>query len=158
MFFWRASTILDLVRKYQPKTATLLGSLPSFKSKKFRSALADAYPRCENISIDYAILEKADKVVGFAVDDIGWSDVGSWEAVYNLADKDANENAARNGLMTEASRGNYVDANKLVALVGVENLVIIDTPDALLVADRSKAQDVSKIVQGLEKSGRKDLL
>lgn len=158
MFFWRTSTILDLIRRYQPKTATLLAGLPPFKSKKFVSALAEAYPRCENISIDYAILEKAEKVSGIAVDDIGWNDVGSWEAVYSLAAKDASGNAARNGAVAEASRGNYIDANKLVALVGVENLIIVDTPDALLVADRKRAQDVSKIVKSLENQKREDLL
>ncbi|HZS54552.1 MAG TPA: mannose-1-phosphate guanylyltransferase [Bryobacteraceae bacterium] len=150
MFFWRTSVVLELVRKYQPKTATLLASLPPVKSKKFIPTLADAYPRCENISIDYAILEKAAKVAGIAVDDIGWNDVGSWEAVYDLAAKDTNKNAARNSLVAEASRGNYIDADKLVALVGVENLIVVDTPDALLIADRSKAQDVGKIVKALE--------
>ncbi len=150
MFFWRASTVLDLVRRYQPKTATLLASLPPVPSKKFLATLAEAYPLCENISIDYAILEKAERVAGIAVDDIGWNDVGSWEAVYSLADKDSNQNAARHGLIAESSRGNFVDAQKLVALVGVENLVIVDTPDALLVADRRKSQDVSKIVKLLE--------
>ena len=158
MFFWRASTVLDLVRRYQPKTATLLASLPPFKSKKFASVLAEAYPLCENISIDYAILENAEKVAGIAVDDIGWNDVGSWEAVYNLAEKDSEKNAARNGLVAEASYGNYVDANKLVALVGVENLVIVDTPDALLVTHRNKAQDVAKIVKALENQKREELL
>lgn len=158
MFFWRVSTVLELVRKYQPKTATLLASLPPVKSRRFLPTLAEAYPLCENISVDYAILEKAESVAGIAVDDIGWSDVGSWDAVYHLADKDNNENAARNGVIVEASRGNFVDAGKLVALVGVENLVIVDTPDALLIADRNKAQDVSKIVKALEKNRRDDLL
>jgi mannose-1-phosphate guanylyltransferase/mannose-6-phosphate isomerase len=157
MFFWRTSVVLDLVRRYQPKTATLLAGLPPVKSKKFIPALADAYPLCENISIDYAILEKTEKVVGIAVDDIGWNDVGSWEAVYKLADKDANKNAARSSLVAEASRGNYVDADKLVALLGVENLIVVDTPDALLIADRGKAQDVGKIVKALE-ARREDLL
>ena len=158
MFFWRVGVILELMRKHQPKTATLLASLPPVGSKKFDAALDEAYPLCENISIDYAILEKAEKVAGIAVDDIGWNDVGSWEAVYNIADKDTNKNAARNGLIAEASRGNYIDASKLVALVGVENLVIVDTPDALLIADRSKAQDVSKIVKALEKQNQEELL
>ncbi|HEX4751177.1 MAG TPA: mannose-1-phosphate guanylyltransferase [Bryobacteraceae bacterium] len=158
MFFWRVAVVLDLIRKYQPKTATLLASLPPVKSKKFLPGLAEAYPLCDNISIDYAIIEKAKSVAGFAVDDIGWSDVGSWEAVYNLAEKDENANAAQNGLIAEASRGNYVDSNRLVALVGVENLVIVDTPDALLIADRRKAQDVSKVVKALETNQREDLL
>jgi mannose-1-phosphate guanylyltransferase len=158
MFFWRAAAVLELMRRHQPKTATLLASLPPVKSKKFMAALAEAYPLCDNISIDYAILEKADKVAGIAVDDIGWNDVGSWEAVYNLADKDRNSNAARNGLIAEASRGNYVDAQKLVALVGVENLVVVDTPDALLIVHRSKAQEVNKVVQALESEKREELL
>jgi mannose-1-phosphate guanylyltransferase len=158
MFFWRVSVVLELMRKYQPKTATLLASLPPVKSKKFLPVLAEAYPLCDNISIDYAIIEKAKNVAGFAIDDIGWNDVGSWEAVYTLAEKDENANAARNGLIAEASRGNYVDSNKLVALVGVENLVVVDTPDALLIADRTRAQEVSKVVKALETSQREDLL
>jgi mannose-1-phosphate guanylyltransferase len=158
MFFWRVASVRELVRKYQPKTATLLASLPPVKSRKFLPALADAYPLCENISIDYAILEKANTVAGIAVDDIGWNDVGSWEAVYNLADRDGNGNAARGAVVTQSSRGNYVEADKLVALVGVENLIVVDTPDALLVAARDKAQDVSGVVKALEKRGREDLL
>lgn len=158
MFFWRASAVLDLVRHYQPKTATLLAGLPSYRSKVFMRELAKAYPLCENISVDYAIIEKARQVRGIALDDIGWNDVGSWEAVYELADKDANKNASRGDLVVESSHGNYVDANKTVALVGVENLVIVDTPDALLVASRNRAQDVSKIVKTLDSRGSEDLL
>ena len=95
MFFWKASTVLDLMRQHQPKTATLLAGLPAVDAKRFSKKLAEAYPLCENISIDYAIIEKAKAVVGLALDDIGWNDVGSWEAVYDLAGKDANGNASR---------------------------------------------------------------
>jgi len=158
MFFWRAATVLELMRRHQPKIATLLAGLPAIQNKNFAKELAAAYPLCENISVDYAIIEKAQGVAGLAVDDIGWNDVGSWEAVYNLAKKDAQANTRSGNLVLEDSRGNYVDAQKTVALVGVENLVIVDTPDALLVANRSRAQDVSKIVKMLEKSGREDLL
>jgi mannose-1-phosphate guanylyltransferase len=158
MFFWRASSVLDLMRRHQPKTATLLAGLPGIQSRNFARELAGAYPLCENISVDYAIIEKAQDVAGLAVDDIGWNDVGSWEAVYNLAKKDAQANARGGDVVIEDSRGNYVDARKTVALVGVENLVIVDTPDALLVAHRSRAQDVSRIVKTLEKNGREDLL
>jgi len=158
MFFWRAATVLELMRRHQPKTATLLAGLPAIQNKNFAKELAAVYPLCENISVDYAIIEKAQGVAALAVDDIGWNDVGSWEAVYNLAKKDAQANTRSGNLVLEDSRGNYVDAQKTVALVGVENLVIVDTPDALLVANRSRAQDVSKIVKMLEKSGREDLL
>lgn len=158
MFFWKASTVLDLMRLHQPKTATLLAGLPAVDAKSFTRKLADVYPLCDNISVDYAIIEKAKHVVGLALDDIGWNDVGSWEAVYDLAVKDANANASRGELIAENSRGNYVDAQKPVALVGVENLVIVDTPDALLVANRSSAQDVSKIVKTLDAQAREELL
>jgi mannose-1-phosphate guanylyltransferase len=120
--------------------------------------LSEAYPLCEDISIDYAILEKSERVSGIALDDIGWNDVGSWEAVYNLAEKDDHANASAGHLVTHNSRGNYVDASKTVALVGVDNMIIVDTPDALLVASRSHAQDVSKIVKTLDLQDREDLL
>ena len=158
MFFWRAASVLDLMRRHQPKTATLLAGLPGIQSKNFAKELAAAYPLCENISVDYAIIEKAQGVAGLAVDDIGWNDVGSWEAVYNLAKKDAQSNARGSDLALEDSHGNYVDARTTVALVGVENLIIVDTPDALIVARRDRAQDVSKIVKTLEKNGREELL
>ncbi len=158
MFFWRTSVLLDLIRHHQPKTATLLAGLPAFRSRPFTSKLAGVYPLCENISVDYAIIEKASNVAGMALDDIGWNDVGSWEAVYDLASKDANGNASKSELFSENSRGNYIDASKPVALVGVENLIVVDTPDALLVASRGRAQDVSKIVKMLDSKQRQDLL
>jgi mannose-1-phosphate guanylyltransferase len=158
MFFWKAATVLELMRQYQPKTATLLAGLPSFKSKQFGSALASAYPLCENISVDYAIIEKAGKVKGLALDDIGWNDVGSWEAVYDLAGKDKDGNASRGDLVVEGSTGNYVDASKTVALVSVQDLIVVDTPDALLVAKRNRAQDVSKLVKTLDAQKRDELV
>ena len=158
MFFWRADTVLELLKEHQPRTASLLSGLPDFDSKQFGARLAAAYPQCENISVDYAIIEKADRVSGIALDDIGWNDVGSWEAVYGIAKKDANRNASRGDLITEDATGNYVDAQKTVALVGVKNLIVVDTPDALLVASRDRAQDVSALVKALDAQGREELL
>jgi mannose-1-phosphate guanylyltransferase len=158
MFFWPVATVLELTRRHQPKTSTLLAGLPSFESRNFGNKLAEIYPLCENISVDYAIIEKAEGVSGIALEDIGWNDVGSWEAVYALAEKDQNANASRGELVAEGSRGNYVDADKVVALVGVDNLVVVDTPDALLVASRDHAQDVSKLVKTLDSQAREDLL
>ncbi len=159
MFFWKASVLRDALREFLPKTATLLASIPDFGSRQFGAKVADAFPKCENISIDYAVLERAKNVVGIPAGDIGWNDVGSWNAVYELQERDVNGNAARADLLSEASTGNYVDASKkLVALLGVKDLIIVDTPDALLIADRSRAQQVGEIVKRLEKSGREDLL
>ncbi len=159
MFFWRASVYLDALRQHLPRTATLLAALPPFNSRKFGSAVAEAFPHCENISVDYAVLEKASNVVGLAADDIGWNDVGSWNAVYELMKRDASGNAARGEMLYIDSANNYVDSkDRLVALLGVRDLVIVDTPDALLVADRSRAQQVGELVKMLEKRGREDLL
>jgi mannose-1-phosphate guanylyltransferase len=159
MFFWRADVLLDALRRHLPKTATLLAGLPSLRNPRFKKALAETYPLTQNISIDYAVLEKAANVAGLAADDIGWNDVGSWNAVYELHAHDSDGNVARTNAIFAQSSGNYVEApGKLVALIGVRDLVIVDTPDALLVADRSRAQQVSDLVKTLERLKRDDLL
>jgi mannose-1-phosphate guanylyltransferase len=159
MFFWKAETLLDELRRHLPKTATLLSSLPAFGHDGFAAALSEAFPRCEDISIDHAVLEHSDKVVGIACGEFGWNDVGSWNAVYDLMDRDADENASKSELLSADASGNYVDCGgKLVALIGVKNLIVVDTPDALLIADRERAQHVGDIVKLLEKAGRDDLL
>jgi mannose-1-phosphate guanylyltransferase len=159
MFFWKTSVLLEALREFLPKTATLLASLPGFANRGFSSQLKQAFPYCENISIDYAVLEKARGVVGFATDDFGWNDVGSWNALYELLPRDGSANVIRGEALAHASSGNYIDAEgKLVALVGVKDLVIVDTPDALLIAHRSRAQEVGDVVKLLEKQRRHDLL
>ncbi|MGA3026691.1 MAG: mannose-1-phosphate guanylyltransferase [Bryobacteraceae bacterium] len=159
MFFWRTSVLLDALRRHRPQMATVLASLPPFASRNFHAKLRGTFPLCENISIDYAVLESAKGVVGIAADDIGWNDVGSWDAVYELMAHDASGNAARGETLLSGSSGNYVDASgRLVALLGVKDLVVVDTPDALLIADRRRAQDVGALVKLLETAGREDLL
>lgn len=159
MFFWKAETVLEAMRKHQPKTATLISSLPPFASADFAAKLAEVFPLCENISIDYGVIERAENVSGLACDEFGWNDVGSWDAVYELMPRDSSKNASRSELLSAASSGNYVDCGaKFVALLGVTNLIIVDTPDALLVADRSRAQQVGDIVKLLEKNERDHLL
>ncbi len=153
MFFWKTSVLLDALREYLPKTATLLASLPAFADRRFSARLKDAFPHCENISIDYAVLEKSPHVAGLATDDFGWNDVGSWNAVYELLARDANGNALQADTLARSSSGNYVHADgKLVALLGVKDLVVVDTPDALLIADRSRSQEVGDLVKELEKT------
>ena len=159
MFFWRASVLLESLRQFLPKTASLLDGLPAFSSRQFAARVRDTFPQCENISIDYAVLERAPNVVGLAAGDIGWNDVGSWNAVYELLSRDAHGNAIPSDTLVEDSSGMYVDAKgKLVALLGVKDLIVVDTPDALLIADRRRAQEVGDLVKKLEKSGRHDLL
>src|SRR5262249_18576563 len=121
--------------------------------------LAQAFPLCDNISIDFAVLEKAKNVSGIPAADFGWNDVGSWNAVYELLARDANGNAAGKDSVCLDARDNFVDARgKMVALVGVNGLIVVDTPDALLVTTRDRAQQVGDVVKALERAKREDLL
>jgi mannose-1-phosphate guanylyltransferase len=158
MFFWRADVLLEELRRSLPRTASLLAALPAFADAAFLAKMGEVFPLCENISIDYAVLEKARAVTGIACPEIGWNDVGSWNAVYELLPRDADGNVLLSSAVSQSSEGNYVDARKLVALVGVSNLIVVDTPDALLIADRKAAQQVGDIVKILEKQKRDDLL
>jgi mannose-1-phosphate guanylyltransferase len=140
-------------------SATVLASLPKFGSKRFTEALATAFPLCDNISIDFAVMEKAANVFGIAAGDFGWNDVGSWNAVYELLVRDAHGNSIELESIVLDSHNNFVDARgKMVALVGVRDLIVVDTPDALLVASRDCAQQVGDVVKALEKRNRHDLL
>jgi mannose-1-phosphate guanylyltransferase len=158
MFFWRADVLLDELRRRLPKTATLLASLPPFGQRLFAARLKEVFPRCENISIDFAVLEKSVNVGGIAAD-FGWNDVGSWNAVYELLVRDGHGNSIGPDSVCLDSHNNFVDARgKMVALLGVRNLIVVDTPDALLVASRDRAQQVGDVVKALEKLNREDLL
>jgi mannose-1-phosphate guanylyltransferase len=160
MFFWKTSVLLDALRRYLPRTASLLASLPAFGTRRFAAQLARTFPLCENISIDFAVLEKANNVAGIPAGEFGWNDVGSWNAVYELESRDPQGNASRAELLIEEATGNYVDTEKkkLVALLGVKDLIVVDTPDALLIADRGRAQQVSELVKRLEQAGHHHLL
>ena len=159
MFFWRTDVLLEQLRLHLPRTATLLASLPPFGSRAFPKQLKQAFPLCDSISIDYAVLEKAKNVCGIAAADFGWNDVGSWNAVYELLERDPQGNSIALESIALDSHNNFVDARgKLVALVGVHDLLVVDTPDALLVAHRDRAQQVGEIVKMLEKRNRHDLL
>jgi mannose-1-phosphate guanylyltransferase len=159
MFFWRTSVLLDALRQHLPKTASLLASLPAFGSRRFSVALKATFPKCDNISIDYAVLERANNVAGLPAGDIAWNDVGSWNAVYELHARDRAGNALRTHTLIEDSSGNFVEAEKkLVALLGVKDLIVVDTPDALLIADRARAQQVGDLVKLLESAGHHHLL
>jgi mannose-1-phosphate guanylyltransferase len=159
MFFWRAGVLLDQLRQHLPKTATILASLPTFDDARFASEMKKAFPLCDNISIDYAVLEKADKVAGIPAGDFGWNDVGSWNAVYELLSRDGHGNVIIHDSVILDSHNNFVDARgKVVALLGVKDLIVVDTPDALLVASRDRAQGVGEVLKVLEKRGRHELL
>jgi mannose-1-phosphate guanylyltransferase len=159
MFFWRTDVLLEELRRHLPKTATILASLPRFGQRSFAARLKQVFPLCENISIDFAVMEKAQNVSGVPAGDFGWNDVGSWNAVYELLPRDGFGNALSPDSLCLDSYDNFVDARgKMVALVGVKGLIIVDTPDALLIADRTRAQQVGDVVKALEKQKREELL
>lgn len=159
MFVWQAKTIWKAAEEFLPGTSAALAKIPELESKRFRSSFRRHYPQCQDISIDYGVLERAKNIAGFACPDFGWNDVGSWEAVYNLLPRDRAGNVDRTPVLLEEAQGNYVDApGKLVALVHVKDLIVVDTPDALLICPRGEAQKVSAVVKALEKAGFDKLL
>ena len=158
MFIWRASTLLDNFAKHQPRMAEQLARLEAAGGIRSAKAFHHLFPQFEKISIDYALMEKISDVHAVAAD-IGWDDVGSWAVVYALSakDKEANVRPARSLCLD--SRGNMIVAKrKFVVTVGVHDLVIVETDDALLICARDRSQDVGKAVQALEKAGLKQLL
>jgi mannose-1-phosphate guanylyltransferase len=159
MFVWQAKTLWKAAEEFLPETAAVLAKIATLESKRFGSSFRRHYPHCEDISIDYGVLERAKNIAGFACPDFGWNDVGSWEAVYKLLPRDEAGNVERTPVLLEAAEGNYVDApGKLVALVHVKDLIVVDTPDALLICPRGEAQKVSAVVKALEKAGFDKLL
>jgi mannose-1-phosphate guanylyltransferase len=165
MFFWRVSAFLENLRAHLPKTHDALESLAtSIGKRNYENRLSAIYPKLENISVDYAILEPATREQGkprvFVIPaEVGWSDIGSWTAVYELLAKQLGQNIfAGPGLPLDAS-GNFLwSPTKFIAAIGVHNLVVVDTPDALLICPRDRAQDVGKIVKKLEEEQKKNLL
>lgn len=160
MFVWKAAAIDRALREFLSRTMAALDGIRGRPGDpEFDQTLAQHYPRAQNISIDYAVMEKARNIAGVRCPELGWNDVGSWNAVYELLPKDRQGNVARSEAQFRGSTGSYVDVpGKLVALVGLEDVIVVETGDALLVARRDRAQEVADVVKQLEKLGREDLL
>ncbi len=153
MFIWRASTLLRNLERFQPAMARQAAKISAAGGARNRRALGRLFPRFEKISIDYALMEKIPQVYAIAAD-IGWSDVGSWAVVYGLSRKDAEGNAMPRNSMALSSRGNLVvSPHKFVVTVGTQDLVIVETQDALLICALEHSQQVGKAVQELERKG-----
>ena len=172
MFLWSARTLANAVREHLPETAPLLeGIAAAYGTPQFEEVFHALYPKCENISVDYAVLEprsaKGEHLSNLYClpAEFSWNDLGSWASLYEyqlesrlLGDGDGNVAETEGHLTIEAGNNYIYSPKKFVALVGVENLVIVDTEDALLIAHRDHSQDVGKIVKELSLSGRKDLI
>ncbi|HTV60147.1 MAG TPA: sugar phosphate nucleotidyltransferase [Verrucomicrobiae bacterium] len=165
MFVWRVSTLLDCLEKFLPETHAHLQTLAkTIGTKKYPAALKKIYPRLENISIDHAVMERATRSEGVArvcvlPAQVGWSDIGSWAALYELLAGKPGANVSAGPSFVLEAAGNYFWApGKFVAAIGVNNLVVVETPDAILICPRDRSQDVGKIVKWLEERKQNKLL
>jgi mannose-1-phosphate guanylyltransferase len=165
MFFWRVSTFLENLKRFLPRTHEALESLAELIGKKtYERRLRAVYPKLENISVDYAILENATRQEGpprvFVIPaEVGWSDIGSWAAVYELLAEQSGENVLAGPGHTHDASGNFLySPTKFVAAIGVRDLIVVETPDALLIVPRDRAQDVATIVKSLEERKLSKLL
>jgi len=162
MFLWSARTLAGALREHLPRTAALLEEIAAaFGTRKFAATFRRLYPRCENISVDYAVLEprsakgeQAGNIFCLPAD-FGWNDLGSWTALHehhtSKSSPPEGNLVAGSGVFLLNARGNYVHApGKFVAAVGVSDLVVVETPDALLITTRQHAQDVGKVVKYLD--------
>jgi mannose-1-phosphate guanylyltransferase len=153
MFVWSAATILREFESHLPDIAELLPDLRAgIQSGQQHEAIDGFYHSCPSISIDYGIMEKSDQV-HVIPGSFGWNDVGSWKAVYELGDKNVHGNVLMHDLtISESSRSSYVSSvsEKLIALVGMEDVAVVETDTSLLICDLNKAQDVKQIVNALK--------
>jgi mannose-1-phosphate guanylyltransferase len=170
MFLWSARTLSTALLEHLPKTAALLQQIAAtFGTRKFGATFARLYPKCENISIDYAVLERRSSkgeqnsnIICLPAD-FGWNDLGSWTALHEHQvakhrPKDDNLIAGQ-GSFTLNAQGNYIHApGKFVAALGVNNLVVVETGDALLITTRDQAQDVGKVVKYLDEKKLRNLV
>lgn len=162
MFLWSAQTLADALHEHLPKTAALLEEIAAaYGTSKFASTFRRVYPKCENISVDYAVLEprsakgEQEGNIFCLPADFGWNDLGSWTALHEhhiakSTPPEGNQISAAETFLLN-SRGNFIHApGKFVAAVGVSDLVVVETEDALLITTRQHAQDVGKVVKYLD--------
>lgn len=167
MFFWRVSTFLENLRRFLPVTHDALIRLgKTIGTRRYSSTLQRTYRGLENISVDYAIMEPATRIrrrgrrarpnsnashVFVIPAKVGWSDIGSWAAVYELLATKFGANVTAGPLFTLDASGNYFwSPKKFVTAIGVQNLIVVETEDALLLCPRDRSQEVGKIVKWLE--------
>lgn len=160
LYIWKASVLLDTLARVAPKLSSLVTKIREGIGQPGEAALLRrVYEKAEGISIDYAVAEKADNLVLLPAS-FGWDDIGDWEVVYRRSKKDAQGNVIikhgdNGGYVVSEAKNNLIHFNnQLLALVGVKDLIIVDTNDALLICHRKEAQKVKQIVRKLKKEGR----
>jgi mannose-1-phosphate guanylyltransferase / mannose-6-phosphate isomerase len=164
-YVWNSGIFVLHVRTFLEELARLEPGILSAAKESLAAAEEDlgfirldkaTFADAPSISIDYAVMEKTTAAVVLPID-VAWSDVGAWSSLWELAPRDQNGNFAPGDAVLDSTTNCYVHSDKrLVATIGVKDLVIVDTADALLVADRTRSQDVSKLVATLKKAGRRE--
>jgi len=158
MFTWKIETILKTYQDHLPEVISLLDKIAvKWDNSGIETDISDEYSQMPRLPVDIGIMEKAEKRIVIPVD-YGWSDVGSWKALYDVSEKDENQNVLKCKKMVLNSRENYVYSNKFVTLIGVENLVVVETENALLISSKDKSEDVKKIVNKLKEEKNKKYL
>lgn len=172
IFVWSARTLANAVREHLPDMAPLLDEIAAaYGTPEFRDVFARLYPECENISVDYAILEprsakgESRSNLYCLPANFGWNDLGSWAALFEHQ-HETRSNVDSHGNVSESAGSLAIDAHdnyvfspkKFVAMVGVKDLVVVETEDAVLITTRHHSQDVGKVVKELAAQGRKDLI
>lgn len=165
MYVWSAKTLIAAFKKYARELWTVAEKLATTPPSVFNQSLDAIYAQAQAISIDYAISEKADNLL-LLPGSFGWSDVGDWAVAYDLGKKDGalnvfnDETAGAAQLLVHESRENFVASaeKKLVALLGINDLVVVETPEILLVAKKERAQEVKKLVEALKATEKKEYL
>ena len=161
MFAWKAATVLELFARFEPALHEGLERImAAVGSAEEEAVIAREYPRLKEIAVDNAIIERADKVATIEAD-IDWSDIGSWGAMSDVLDTDAANNLLKGNVLQIDAKDTtvYGQTDKLIALVGVENLAVIETKDAILICPRDQTQRVKDVVTAIESDPeRRDLL
>jgi len=149
MFLWTFGSILEAFKKYMPDLYHQLVKIRTLWGQNKKSEIKKIYQSLQSIPIDIGVMEKADNAAVVPVD-IDWNDIGSWKAVYDMMPKDEKRNYFSGNIISLNSKDSYVlseNEKKVIALAGVENLIVVDTKDALLICKKENAQDVKKIVE-----------
>jgi len=159
MFVWKANTILQQMKAFMPELHDSAMSIQeALGTENYQRVLDREWKTLRSESIDYGIMEKAGNVY-VVRSEFFWSDLGSWASVYDIAEKDEQENVIDGEALMVESKGNYVySPERFVATVGLEDMIIINTGEITLVVERSKAEEVKKLVDKLEKNHLKDYL
>ncbi|MCF6096528.1 mannose-1-phosphate guanylyltransferase [Thermovorax subterraneus] len=159
MFVWKASVILSNFERFLPRLYSKLIEVEEHIGTPAEKEIIErVYPSLPDISIDYGIMERAVDVAVIP-GDFGWSDVGSWDSLGSVIPPDENGNITRGDYVDIETKNSIIySSGRLIAAVGLEEMIVVETADAILVCPKKKAQEVKKVVEHLKKMGRKDLI